>query len=92
MRTSHYRIANGGAINVAVKAAQQEFPTILIPRQTLESRYKVLQKQMAEVDEGNDSLDKFDRNHIDMDGRMKGSLTSASDRAFLQSLVVLKKI
>jgi hypothetical protein len=81
-------VETSGVINIAIKAAQQEFPTILIPRQTLESRYKVLQKQMADVDEGNDSLDKFDRNHIDMDGRMKGSLTSASNRAFLQSLAV----
>eukprot|EP00956_Cyclotella_meneghiniana_P008732 scaffold11931_cov56-Cyclotella_meneghiniana.AAC.4 len=84
-------VETSGLVSAAIKAAQERYPTILIPRQTLESRYKKMQKEMAAVDDGKDvDLAKFDRTTTDMAGRVKGSLTSAADRAFLQSLAVAR--
>lgn len=77
-----------GNIQKAISAAQARFPTILIPRQTLESRYA---KYMADMVDDVDALDKFDRKKaMEEPSGVKSSLTTAADVKFLQSLAVTR--
>ena len=83
-----------GNIAKAISAAQARFPTIIIPRQTLESRYAKYKAEMvkaANTDDDVDVLDMFDRKkEVAATSVHKSSLTTAADVKFLQSIAVAR--
>jgi hypothetical protein len=85
-----------GNVNNAIAAAQEAYPTIPMKRSTVDSKFRVLQKSMANNQDVNvwNDLSFFDRARVDvLDAdvrKVKGSLTTVADRDFLQSLATVR--
>ena len=87
-------LMQGNAVK-AIAAAQEKYPVVIIPRQTLDSKFAKLKEAMSTVDECNelDDLDMFDRHKsaaMKKKSNNTNSLTTAEDRQFLQSLVLAR--
>ena len=79
----------------AIAAAQEKYPTVIIPRQTLDSKYlKYKQDMLAMTNDDDDGLDldQFDRSKVvkDSGNNNKPSLTTDSDIKFLQDIAVAR--
>ena len=85
-----------GNVNNAIAAAQEAYPTIPMKPSTVDSKFRVLQKSMANNQDVNvwNDLSLFDRARVDvLDAdvrKVKGSLTTVADRDFLQSLATVR--
>ena len=79
----------------AIAAAQEKYPTVIIPQQTLDSKYlKYKQDMLAMTNDDDDGLDldQFDRSKVvkDSGNNNKPSLTTDSDIKFLQDIAVAR--